>query len=71
MELTETDLKELKIKIGPRKKILNLINNYNNVVSTKMIFIYFIFKYNLLIIKINKSLYKSMGSISESCICTK
>jgi len=43
MELTETDLKELNIKIGPRKRILNLINNYNNVVSTKMIFIYFIF----------------------------
>jgi len=43
MELIERDLKELNIKIGSRKGILNLINNYNNVVSTKMIFIYFIF----------------------------
>jgi len=26
LSLTETDLKELKIKTGPRKRLLNLIN---------------------------------------------
>lgn len=39
MALTEIDLKELKIKTGPRKRILNLINSNNacNVVRAKNI----------------------------------
>lgn len=56
MALTETDLKELNIKIGPRKRILNLINNHNNMVSAKMLFTSHVLY--LLIIKIIKNLYK-------------
>ncbi|GAB1867302.1 hypothetical protein CAJAP_08381 [Camponotus japonicus] len=37
MELTEIDLKELKIKIGPRKRILNLINACHNVSSQEIL----------------------------------
>ncbi|XP_011861298.1 PREDICTED: uncharacterized protein LOC105558308 [Vollenhovia emeryi] len=40
MALTETDLKEINIKNGPRKRILSLINNHNKVVSAKMIFVF-------------------------------
>lgn len=39
MELTEIDLKELKIKTGPRKRILNLIKACNNVVKAKIIYL--------------------------------
>lgn len=43
MALTENDLKELKIKTGPRKRILNLINACNNVVRIKIIPIFYIY----------------------------
>lgn len=42
MALTEIDLKELKIKIGPNKRIFNLINDCSNVIRAQITFILYI-----------------------------